>query len=258
MRSGDYLSGRRRRFRLLTERASVGLFGLGDIRGQVRIIRDALSVDERPVVDAFVGISSALYAAQHAGGATASRRDLEVLDQVTSVVSAVSDALAERFALPAVQMAATSPVPAVNAGIAVATHLWKPLGLVWTAPLVEPASAWALWAAETGNAKGWERQIRYDTPAAASRVVVDSLETADKLVGGSTFLAVAHNLERAGIERVDFSWRCVLEAECAALRGERAATSFPCALGTESSIWLTTPAPASQREYKTTPDKHAP
>jgi len=180
------------------------------------------------------------------------------MDQVTSVVSTVSDALAERFALPAVQMAATSPAPAEKAGIAMATHLWKPLGLRVTAPLVEPASAWALWATETGNAKRWERQIRYDTPTPASRVVVDSLETADKLVGRSTFLAVAHNLAHAGIERVDFSWRCVLEAECAALRGERAATSFPCALGTESSIWLTTPAPASQREYKTTPDKHAP
>ena len=222
---------------------------LGDIRGQVRIIRDAPSVDERPVVDALVQISSALYAAQHAGRATAGRRDLHVLDQVTSAVGTVSDALAERFALPAVQMA-RSPAPRA-AGNAVATHLWKPLGLLWTAPLAEPASAWALWATETGNARTWERQIRYDTPAAASRVVVDSLETADKLVGRSTFVAVAHNLEHAGIERVDFSWRCVLEAECSALRGEREPTSFPCALGTESSIWFTTPVPASQREYKT-------
>ena len=236
----------------------MGLFDWADIRGHIRTIRAAPSVDERRVVDALVRISSALYSAQHAGRATASRRDLHVMDQVISVVGTVSDALAERFALPAVHMAATSPAPSRAPGNAMATHLWKPLGLLWTAPLAEPASAWALWATETGNARRWDRQIRYDTLAPASRVVVDSLETADKLVGPSTFAAVAHNLERAGIERVDFSWRCVLEAECSALRGEREPTSWPCALGTESSIWLTTPVPASQREYKTTPDNMHP
>lgn len=76
-------------FRRLSERASppvstpdgagvFGAFGLGDIRERVRIIRDAPSVDEGPVVDALVGISSALYAAQHAEKGTASRRDLHV------------------------------------------------------------------------------------------------------------------------------------------------------------------------------------
>ncbi len=88
--------------------------------------------------------------------------------------------------------------------------------------------------------------------------MVDSLESADELIGHTTFVEVAHNLEGTGIERVDFSWRCVLEAECSALRGERDATSYPCALGTESSVWLTTPVPTSQSEHVTTLDAPPP
>ena len=227
----------------------------GDIRDQVRVIEGAQSVDERLVVDALVEISSSLYDVQHVGRATASPGDVHVMDQVLAAVRTFSDALAERFALPAVHMAATSPpYGRREPKTAVTAHLWKPVGRLWTAPLAEPASAWAFWAKETGNARTWDRQLRYESPPTASRVVVDSLESADELVGATTFVEVAHNLEGAGIERVDFSWRCVLEAECSALRGQRDATSYPCALGTESSIWLTTPVPTSEREYDTTPN----
>ena len=205
-------------------------------------------------------ISSSLYVAQHVGRATASRGDIYVLDQVVAAVRAISDALAERFALPAVHMAATSPLHGRREPrTATITHLlWKPVGRLWTAPLAEPASAWAFWAKKTGNNKTWTRQLRYESPATASRVVVDSLESADILIGRSTFEEVAHNLEGTGIERVDFSWRCVLEAECSALKGERDAISYPCALGTESSIWLTTPVPTSQSEDDTTHDDPRP
>jgi len=234
---------------------TMDLLRWGDIHDQVMAIEGAQSVDERVVVDALVEISSSLYFAQHSGRAIASPGDLRVMDQVLSAVKTVSDALAERFALPAVHMAGTGPVHGRReARAAMATYLWKPLGRLWTAPLAEPASAWAFWATETGNARTWDRQLRYETPATASRVVVDSLDSADKLIGHSTFVEVAHNLEDTGIERVDFSWRCVLEAECSALRGERDATSYPCALGTESSIWLTIPVPTSEREHDTTLD----
>ena len=233
---------------------------LGDIRDQVKVIEGAPPVDEPLVVDALVEISSALYDAQHVGRATASRGDLYVMDQVLAAVRTISDTLAERFALPAVHMAAPSPVhgrrePRTGTKVHL---LWKPVGRLWTAPLVEPASAWALWAKKTGNARTWDRQLRYESPAAASRVVVDSLESADELIGHTTFVEVADNLEGTGIERVDFSWRCVLEAECSALRGERDATSYPCALGTESSVWLTTPVPTSQSEHVTTLDAPPP
>lgn len=224
----------------------VDLLDWGDICEQVRIIRDVPSVNDRRVVDALVEVSSRLYSAQHAGSGTASPGDVHVMDQLLAATRTISGALAERFRLPAVHMAATNPARGREPTTAMATHLWKPLGRLWTAPVAEPASAWALWATETGNARPWDRQIRYDTPAPASRVVVDSLESADRLVGQSTFVEVTQTLEDVGIERVDFSWRCVLEAECSALRGERDKTSYPCALGTESSLWLTTPPPASR------------
>ena len=234
------------------------LLDWGDIREQVRIIGDAQSVNERPVRDALVEISSSLYSAQHTGNGPPSSGDLHVMDQIVTATRTISDALAERFVLPAVHMAASGAAHGQKPSDAMTTHLWKPLGRLWTAPLSEPASAWALWAKKTGNARVWDRQIRYESPDTASRVVVDSLETADKLVGRSTFVAVAHNLERAGIERVDFSWRCVLEAECSALRGERDDTAFPSALGTESSLWLTRPEPVSELHVNTAPSSSRP
>lgn len=249
MWSGDRRRVRPGRHRLLTEASTVDVLDWGAICEQVRIIRDVPSVNDRLVVNALVEVSSWLYSAQHAGSGTASPGDVRVMDRLLAAVRTISSGLAERFRLPAVHMAATTPAHGREPTTAVATHLWKPLGRLWTAPVAEPASAWALWATETGNARPWDRQIRYDTPAAASRVVVDSLESADELVGQHTFMEVAHSLEAAGVERVDFSWRCVLEAECSALRGERDAIGYPCALGTESSLWLTTPEPASQREY---------
>ncbi len=123
---------------------------------------------------------------------------------------------------------------------------WKPLGRLWTAPLVEPASAWAFWAKQTGNARAWDRQLRYESPPRASRVVVDSLASADELVGQDSFEQTVCNLESDGVSRIDFTWRCVLEAEFSALRRERAATDYPCALGAESSMWLTSPEPMSE------------
>ncbi len=86
------------------------------------------------------------------------------MDRVLAAIRTLSDALAERVALPAVHMAATSQAHSREPGIAMITHLWKPLGRLWTAPLAEPASAWAFWAKETGNAKAWDRQIRYEPP----------------------------------------------------------------------------------------------
>lgn len=259
MRRGDHRRVRSGWRRLLAEEPStVDLLDWGDIREQVRIIGDAQSVNERPILEALVGISSSLYSAQLAGGATPSRGDLHVMDQIVAATRTISDALAERFVLLAVHMAATGPAHGPKPSDAMTTHLWKPLGRLWTAPLSEPASAWTLWAKETGNARAWDRQIRYESPDIASRVVVDSLESADELVGQGTFVAVVHNLERAGIERVDFSWRCVLEAECSALRGERDATAFPSALGTESSLWLTRPEPVSELHVTTAPSSSRP
>ena len=221
-----------------------------DIRDQVRVIQGGKSANERRVVDALVGISADLYLIQHTGPPRAGWRDLSVLDEVLATVRSLSSALAERFALPSVHMTTVASDPRIRyprGGSESATRLaWKPVDRLWTAPLVEPASAWPLWAQQTGNDRAWDRQLRYESPSETSRVVVESLATADELVGKNSFEETARHLVASGVSRVDFSWLCVLEAECSALRAERDAASYPCALGTESSVWLTTPEPISE------------
>ena len=232
------------------------------VRDDVRIIERAQSGDERLVVDALVGFSTSLESMNYSGGIPAGRRDRAIMDEVLAAVGSMSDALAERFALPAVHMS-TPPGDHVDERRANVkkrrrrgkqrrrdestveerwnSWTWKPVGQLWTAPLVEPASAWAFWWTKNEQTKAWDRQLRYESPPRASRVVVDSLASADELIGENSFEELARRLEGSGIKRIDFSWRCVLEAECSVVRGERDAARFPCELGTESSIWLAAP-----------------
>lgn len=227
--------------------------GLPDL---IRVIKRAGSVDKRPVTDALIEIMGALDAAQHMGeAAVSSHRDHNAIDEICGLVYSVSDALAGRFDLPAVHVtladhhrgrrrrktekrARSAPGPADR------LFTWRPIYRLWTAPLVEPASAWAFWMKHYAHLE-WSRQLRYKSPARSKRVVVDSLAAADELVGRNSFEKAAQRLEAAGFERVDFSWRCVLEAECSVLLGERKTVDYPCSLGTERSVWLTSPAPTA-------------
>ena len=228
----------------------------GHLPDLIGVIKRASSVDKRPVTDALIKIMSKLDAAQHMGkAAVSSRRDHNAIDEICALVYSISDALAGRFDLPAVHVtladhhrgqrrrntekrASSSPGPADR------LFTWRPIYRLWTAPLVEPASAWAFWMKHYAHL-AWSRQLRYESPARARRVVVDSLATADELVGRNSFEEAAQRLEAAGFERVDFSWRCVLEAECSILLGERKAVDYPCSLGTERSVWLTSPTPTA-------------
>ena len=222
----------------------------------IRVIKRAGSVDERPVTDALIEIMSELDAAQHMGKAVVSSRgDLKAIDEIHALVYSISDALAGRFDLPAVHVtladhhrgrrrrktekrARSTPGPADR------LFAWRPVYRLWTAPLVEPASAWAFWMKHYAHL-AWSSQLRYESPARARRVVVDSLAAADELVARNSFEEAAQRLEATGFERVDFSWRCVLEAECSVLLGERKTVDYPCSLGTERSVWLTSPAPTA-------------
>ena len=236
----------------------------GGLSDSISVVERAGSVYERPVTDALIEIMQDLYAAQHLGeAAVSSRGDLDAIGEILSMVDSISDELAERFDLPAVHVTLArgrlgrpaaknredgppESGPGVNR-----LFTWRPMYRLWTAPLVEPASAWAFWMRKDANLE-WSRQLRYESPARASRVVVDSLAAADELVGRSTFEEAAHRLEAAGVERIDFSWRCVLEAECSILLGERKASDYPCSLGAESSVWLTPPAPTVEIEADNT------
>ena len=248
------------------------------IRDQLRVMKGAHSVDERPVIEALVEIAMSLYDGRYRGKepgrVDASRGDLDIMDEVLGVVDPFRDAFVERFDLPAAYVTAASRHrPHVRRRpssrrlwlgrsrrvIAAGRHhvrrgrrtgttarflTWKPVDRLWTAPLVEPSSAWGFWMGRRYNLS-WTRQLRYESPSRASRVVVDSLATADEIIGQRSFEQLALQLEDGGISRIDFSWRCVIEAECSVLRAERDGDSFPCSLGTESSVWLTSPVPIS-------------
>ena len=224
-----------------------------DIRDRVRVIESARSVDERPVIEALVEIAMSLYEARYRGREPGrietSRGDLDIMDEVLGVVGPINDALVERFDLPAVYVTAASGRrrqirprrfsrclwPGRSRRVmrdrrTTAKLAWKPLGMLWTAPLVEPSSAWGFWMSKRYNV-AWTRQLRYESPAGASRVVVDSLATADELIGQRSFEEMALQMEDSGIERVDFSWRCVIEAECSVLRAERDGNSSPALSG---------------------------
>lgn len=248
------------------------------IREQVTVIKGAHSVDERSVIEALVDIAMSLYDARYSGRepgrVEASRGDHDIMDEVLGVVGPLSDAFVERFDLPAVYVTAASRhrrhvrrrrsprrlwLGRTRQEITASKHhvrrrrrtgttarflTWKPVDRLWTAPLLEPSSAWGFWMSQRYNL-AWTRQLRYESPARASRVVVDSLATADEIIAPRSFEEIALQLEDSGISRIDFSWRCVIEAECSVLRAERDGDSFPCSLGTESSVWLTSPEPTS-------------
>ena len=247
------------RHRLLTSLSlAMELLGGGGLPASISVVGKADSVYERPVTDALIKIMHDLYTAQHMGeAAVSSRGDLNAIDEILAMVDSISDELAGRFDLPAVHVTLacedrrrrrrTDKMDPPESGPANELFTWRPRYRLWTAPLVEPASAWAFWMHRYTNL-AWSRQLRYESPARASRVVVDSLAGADELVGRSTFEEAARRLEADGVERIDFSWRCVLEAECSILLGERKAADYPCSLGTESSVWLTSPAPTAEIE----------
>lgn len=235
---------------------AMDLLSGGRLPDLIRIIKRAGSVDKRPVTDALIEIMGDLYAAQHMGEpVVSSRGDLNEIDEICALVYSISDALAGRFDLPAVHVTLADHLRGQRrrktgkrarsaSGPADRLFTWRPIYRLWTAPLVEPASAWAFWMKHYAQL-AWSRQLRYESPARDRRVVVDSLAAADELVGRDSFEEAAQRLEAAGFERVDFSWRCVLEAECSVLLGERKTVDYPCALGTERSVWLTSPVPTA-------------
>lgn len=137
--------------------------------------------------------------------------------------------LRDRFVVPTGQM---SP------------HSWKPEG-VWTSPLVQQGnSAWSLRAASEGDTKLHPYNLLLAHPEASRVSLLETLADADLLLashGGRLELAL-ESLRADGYAVVDFSWRCVLEAEVSVLRGERYPVAFPCGLGVECSLWLELPS----------------
>lgn len=137
---------------------------------------------------------------------------------------------------------------------------WKPLDVLWTAPAVDAVeSDWSIWAAHSGETAAARLREDFDRPVARHVCLLSSLAEADGVVDRyGTVAAALRLLRRGGIQVVDFSWRCVLEAEIAAFRGQRSPVAFPCGLGTACSLWLEVPTETSQTWLRREPSEDAP
>lgn len=204
----------------------------------IKIVDNANSVNEPHVIDALVDISAELYAARLTEPRTPSKGDRDLIARLVAVLASNSRELGERFAGPTVRL--VSEVSEFNQRLS-QLQSWKPERVVWTAPVSGDGSAWERWANRTGNARPWSATIQYDTPPPHQRLILTSLEVADELADNQAIGDVLAQMQHSGLVRIDFSWRCVLEAECSVLLGERNSGSFPSDLGTESCLWLETP-----------------
>lgn len=122
---------------------------------------------------------------------------------------------------------------------------WKPERALWTSPLAgEGHSAWSLRALLYGDGLPHAHNLVLVRPPPERAYLVGELAQADSLLQehGGTPLAALASLHRDGYAVVDFTWRCVLQAEISVLRGEREQSAFPCGLGVECSMWLDVPA----------------
>ena len=153
----------------------------GGLPDSISVIERAGSVYERPVTDALIEIMQDLYAAQHLGEATvSSRKDLDAIGEILTMADSISDELAERFDLPAVHVTLarercgrrrrTEKMVPPESGPADRLFTWRTMDRLWTAPLVEPASAWAFWMHKYAHLE-WSRQppVREPRPGFAGR-----------------------------------------------------------------------------------------
>lgn len=205
----------------------------------IEIVHDADSVDDPQVVECLIDISANLYASQHTGPGSPSEGDLDLIGRLIDALASVDEPLAARFDGPTVQLVGAAAQPTDDHR---PQRTWKPERAVWTAPMVGASSAWARWAGRTGNARPWVEQIRYESPPPSERLILSSLAVADEVRADRSIDDLLAEVRRSGRTRIDFSWRCVLEAESSVLLGDRPSGAFPTDLGTESSLWLEPPA----------------
>lgn len=219
----------------------------------LRLVRDLLSTlreaDEPARTRALIELSDWLSGHRRDPTVPLGAADSTALREVSSAVEDLDGVLASRMDRPAVHGSADAAwrshrfvSPALDYRPAVPS--WKPLGALWTTPAVTSLDGgWSTWAASAGQTSPIRFNLVFERPPAEQIRLVSSLADADAIVAryGST-AAVPHALHAEGVTLVDFSWRCVLEAEISAFRCQRDALAFPCGLGTECSLWLSAPS----------------
>lgn len=183
------------------------------------------------------------------GGAGLSASDSDLVARVLSTLDVLGEDLDERLQRPPClhsdhdTVSATNFVP-VDRSATSKPPWWKPQDALWTSPLVdEGGSAWSIRAERYGDARSHVHSLVLTRPPAENAYLVSSLAHADALVRDHESMPLVA-LAAAGEEGytvLDFSWRCLLQAEISVLRGERSAWAFPGGLGVECSLWLSIP-----------------
>lgn len=211
------------------------------LQDQLAVLRSALG--EPGVTLALIELSSWLTGSRRPLDAALNPSDRTVAHELLQELHDLSDMLALRMFRPAFLCSDTSAIRHdrfVDPAFAESpTYSWKPRDALWTSPLVQAdTSAWSLMSEQTGDTERHSHFLSLAHPPRDSTMLLKSLADADSLLisnGGLTTEAW-RSLRRNGCGIVDFTWRCVLEAEISALLGERDPGAFPGGLGVECSL----------------------
>ncbi len=222
--------------------AATGLLPYGVVVDLLSTLREG---HEPAATEALVELSDWLSGHRRDPLGPLARADSAALAQVGDAVAALDQVLAARMdRVPVHCSAETAWAPGRFVSPArdyrPAGRHWKPRDALWTSPAVNATqSDWSMWAAYTSDTPPPRLRVVFDRPPATNVALVSSLAEADRLVAEcGTVAGAVHALHASGISVIDFSWRCVLEGEISAFRGQRSAVSFPCGLGTACSLWL--------------------
>ena len=173
------------------------------------------------------------------------RDEVQILDLITDALLARDADLADRLLLNPILWSDRDKFDqtlwngSLESGPSLGT--WKPVRGLWTSPEVSVgSSAWMTRVREFGDGIRHTCAISLLRPPPDSVILLRSLSEADNFCsqGG---LAAFRRAQADGFRAVDFSWRCVLEAEISGMHGDRQPIDFPCGIGTESTLWLVRP-----------------
>ncbi len=229
------------------------------------LLRAVRSGHEPDATAALVTLSSWLGGDRGDAALRPGAADSADLTEVAGAVEELDGVLAARMSRPPVRFSADADRPARRlvspaAEYRAAAGTWKPLDALWTTPTLDASnSEWSIWTAYNGEMRAFRLKEMFERPRAEHVTLLSSRADADALLARhGSVAAAARSLRRSGIRVIDFSWRCVLEAEIEAFRGRRSARSFPCGLGTACSLWLELPTATSLVQLPAQRAEHAP
>ncbi len=128
------------------------------------------------------------------------------------------------------------------------TVTWKPKRALWSSPAFGTSeSTWTMRTKKLSIGVLKEHLVRLHRPPIDKVLTISSLKEAVSLgKSANEVIASINRMRLDGIEAIDFSWECVIEAEVDGLLNEKSSSDFPIGLGTECTLWLVAPRDAAQ------------